>query len=146
MAWKTSIIFLFFSVNLRKLPYSNIPIYNFIFRWYFWASGDYGFGFFYAGPNKEDLENESLNMKMIFPQMTRLPGPNHVPEKDEVPCEKVGFYKLEFSNKFSWFHSLEIDYAIEVLPPSGTGNWGKRRHPTKFQTKNWKLKKYMFLS
>uniref|UniRef100_A0A915J9W3 CRAL-TRIO domain-containing protein n=1 Tax=Romanomermis culicivorax TaxID=13658 RepID=A0A915J9W3_ROMCU len=107
-AWKMD--FLTFEVTSSDDP---------ILEWYFWCDGDFGFGVFYepaavkiqtSHDDKDEGGRADDLGSMVYPYVDRLPGPTRLPEKDEIVCQKPGFYKIMFNNSFSWMTALKIHY------------------------------------
>ncbi|KJH52347.1 Emp24/gp25L/p24 family protein [Dictyocaulus viviparus] len=64
-----------------------------------------------VGNQTDDLSQ----MKNIYPYFSKIPGPTMVPMKDSVTVPNTGIYRFWFSNHHAWFHTLRIDYVIEVI-------------------------------
>lgn len=78
-------------------------------EWYFFTNSDFGFGVFHT---MDEKEFNADCMDMVYPQVARLCAAIHVPEFDKIVCKTAGFYKLWFSNEFSWIHRLKIHYKV----------------------------------
>lgn len=79
--------------------------------WYYCTDGDWGFCIYFTD-DKNDLKTE--NAEQVYPRMERVNGPTIVPEKGKIKCKKCGFYKIWFSNTFSWFTKLKVNYKIDI--------------------------------
>ncbi|VDM99382.1 unnamed protein product [Thelazia callipaeda] len=46
----------------------------------------------------------------------QTPATSVVPMRDELKCSEDGIYKFWFSNEQAWFHTLNLQYLIDVIP------------------------------
>uniref|UniRef100_A0A0N5AZC6 CRAL-TRIO domain-containing protein n=1 Tax=Syphacia muris TaxID=451379 RepID=A0A0N5AZC6_9BILA len=89
-----------------------------VLSWTIVTDGNFGYALYWTNDEKE---TDVTKMEKIFPGFMKVPGPTKVPIKDDLICEKTGFYKLWISNEHAWFHTLRIScnfFASSAITPS----------------------------
>uniref|UniRef100_A0A7E5A173 CRAL-TRIO domain-containing protein n=1 Tax=Panagrellus redivivus TaxID=6233 RepID=A0A7E5A173_PANRE len=80
-------------------------------KWTFEADGHFAYAVYFTTDSGEiDVDK----MECVYPRFNKVPGPTHVPLRDEIVLPKTGTYKFWFSNEHAWFHTLKIRHFITV--------------------------------
>uniref|UniRef100_A0A0M3ID39 CRAL-TRIO domain-containing protein n=1 Tax=Ascaris lumbricoides TaxID=6252 RepID=A0A0M3ID39_ASCLU len=79
--------------------------------WWITANMDLAFGVFCS--DRKD-ETNTKKMKVVYPNLVRLPGPLVVPLKGSITAENNAYYKIYFANTRTSWRPLAVTYSIIV--------------------------------